>query len=75
MFRFNQFALRIVPAAASVIGLCYVVDTLKLNRSSVKPDKSWNTHSLNTQLWSSQIIPYTLITFNAGLSFDTKVWV
>ena len=68
MFHLNKIALRFVPAAASVIGVCYLVDTLKLSRSSVKSGNLWNGLSLN-----SQFLPKMLISFNAGLSFDTKV--
>ena len=68
MFHLHKITLRFVPAAVSVIGAYYVVDTLKLNRSSVK-----HGNVLNGLSWDSKFLPKMLVSFNAGLSFDTKV--
>jgi len=79
MTHFNKFALRVAPVAASVLGVYYLVDTFKLTRSLVKSNYVGRSQVLGSQLWNSYslnggIIPKMLVTFNAGLSFDTKVY-
>ena len=67
-----------MPVAASVFGVCYVVDTLKFPRQSVTSSHLWSGNALSRYLWDSRllssfIVPKMSIAYNAGLAFDTKV--